>query len=112
MIHEASGKPINYLKGVETERGFKEVPEEEIIKGSAHQSLPPAGFPTHNISCRWEGRAGLLNAHRPVWLRPGPALETTTHLGRAAATKSPLTQSPALDTSASALSAVEHGYSQ
>jgi DNA end-binding protein Ku len=33
MIHEPSGKPIKYLKGIETERGFKEVPEEEIIKG-------------------------------------------------------------------------------
>jgi DNA end-binding protein Ku len=36
MIHEPSGRPINYLKGVETERGFKEVPEEEIIKGYEH----------------------------------------------------------------------------
>ena len=36
MIHEPSGKPINYLKGIETERGFEEVPEEEIIKGYEH----------------------------------------------------------------------------
>ena len=36
MIHEPSGQPINYLKGVETERGFEEVPEEEIIKGYEH----------------------------------------------------------------------------
>ena len=36
MIHEPSGKPIKYLKGIETERGFKEVPEEEIIKGFEH----------------------------------------------------------------------------
>ena len=36
MIHEPSGKPIRYLKGVETERGFKEVPEDEIIKGYEH----------------------------------------------------------------------------
>jgi DNA end-binding protein Ku len=36
MIHEPSGRPINYLKGVETESGFKEVPEEEIIKGYEH----------------------------------------------------------------------------
>jgi DNA end-binding protein Ku len=33
MIHKPSGKPIKYLKGVETEEGFEEVPEEEIIKG-------------------------------------------------------------------------------
>jgi DNA end-binding protein Ku len=33
MIHKPSGKPIKYLKGVETEQGFEEVPEEEIIKG-------------------------------------------------------------------------------
>jgi DNA end-binding protein Ku len=33
MIHEPSGKPIKYLKGIETEHGFEEVPEEEIIKG-------------------------------------------------------------------------------
>jgi DNA end-binding protein Ku len=33
MIHEPSGKPIKYLKAIETERGFKEVPEEGIIKG-------------------------------------------------------------------------------
>jgi len=36
MIHEPSGKPIKYLKGIETERGFKEVPEDEIIKGYEH----------------------------------------------------------------------------
>lgn len=36
MIHEPSGKPIKYLKGIETEKGFKEVPEEEIIKGYEH----------------------------------------------------------------------------
>ena len=36
MIHEPSGKPIKYLKGVETDRGFEEVPEEEIIKGYEH----------------------------------------------------------------------------
>jgi DNA end-binding protein Ku len=36
MIHEPSGKPIKYIKGIETERGFKEVPEEEIIKGYEH----------------------------------------------------------------------------
>src|SRR5262245_8805372 len=36
MIHEPSGKPIKYLKGIETERGFEEVPEEEIIKAYEH----------------------------------------------------------------------------
>ena len=36
MIHEPSGKPIKYVKGIETERGFEEVPEEEIIKGYEH----------------------------------------------------------------------------
>ena len=36
MIHKPSGKPIRYLKGVETEKGFKEVPEDEIIKGYEH----------------------------------------------------------------------------
>ena len=36
MIHEPSGKPIKYLKGIETEEGFEEVPEEEIIKGYEH----------------------------------------------------------------------------
>ena len=36
MIHEPSGKPIRYVKGIETERGFKEVGEEEIIKGYEH----------------------------------------------------------------------------
>ena len=36
MIHEPSGQPIKYLKGVETERGFEEVLEEEIIKGYEH----------------------------------------------------------------------------
>ena len=36
MIHEPSGQPIKYLKGVETERGFDEVSEEEIIKGYEH----------------------------------------------------------------------------
>jgi DNA end-binding protein Ku len=36
MIHEPSGKPIKYLKGIETNHGFEEVPEEEIIKGYEH----------------------------------------------------------------------------
>jgi DNA end-binding protein Ku len=36
MIHKPSGKPIKYLKGVETERGFEEVTEEDIIKGYEH----------------------------------------------------------------------------
>ena len=36
MIHEPSGQSIKYLKGIETERGFEEVPEEEIIKGYEH----------------------------------------------------------------------------
>ena len=36
MIHEPSGKPIKYLKGIETEDGFEEVPEEDIIKGYEH----------------------------------------------------------------------------
>ena len=36
MIHKPSGKPIKYLKGVETEEGLKEVPEDEIIKGYDH----------------------------------------------------------------------------
>jgi DNA end-binding protein Ku len=36
MIHEPSGKPVKYLKGIETEHGFEEVPEEEIIKGYEH----------------------------------------------------------------------------
>ena len=36
MIHEPSGQPIKYLKGIETEGGFEEVPEEEIIKGYEH----------------------------------------------------------------------------
>ena len=36
MIHKPSGKPIKYLKGVETQQGFEEVPEEDIIKGYEH----------------------------------------------------------------------------
>src|SRR6476619_4044489 len=36
MIHEPSGQPIKYLKGIETEDGFEEVPEEEIIKSYEH----------------------------------------------------------------------------
>jgi non-homologous end joining protein Ku len=36
MIHKPSGKTIRYVKGIETERGFKEVPEEEIVKGYEH----------------------------------------------------------------------------
>src|SRR6187549_649454 len=36
MIHEPTGKPIKYLKGIETEQGFEEVPEGEIIKGYEH----------------------------------------------------------------------------
>ena len=36
MIHEPSGKPISYLKGIETDQGFEEVPDEEIIKRYEH----------------------------------------------------------------------------
>jgi DNA end-binding protein Ku len=36
MIHEPSGQPIRYVKGVPTEEGFEEVPEEEIVKGYEH----------------------------------------------------------------------------
>jgi DNA end-binding protein Ku len=36
MIHKPSGKPIRYVKGIETKQGFKEVPEEEIVKGYEH----------------------------------------------------------------------------
>jgi len=40
MIHEPSGQPIRYVKGVETERGFEEVPDVEI-KGYGHHALNP-----------------------------------------------------------------------
>jgi DNA end-binding protein Ku len=36
MIHEPSGKPIKYLKGVRNGDTFTEVPEEEIVKGYEH----------------------------------------------------------------------------
>jgi DNA end-binding protein Ku len=36
MIHRESGTPIKYQKGIETDRGFEEVPEDEIIKGYEH----------------------------------------------------------------------------
>jgi hypothetical protein len=36
MIHEPSGQPIRYVKGIPTERGFEEVPEDEIVKGYKH----------------------------------------------------------------------------
>jgi DNA end-binding protein Ku len=36
MIHQPSGNPIRYVKGVPTETGFQEVPEDGIIKGYEH----------------------------------------------------------------------------
>jgi DNA end-binding protein Ku len=36
MIHEPSGQPIRYVKGIETEQGFEEVSEDEIVKGYEH----------------------------------------------------------------------------
>ena len=36
MIHEPTGKPIRYVKGVIDGEEFTEVPEEEIIKGYEH----------------------------------------------------------------------------
>jgi DNA end-binding protein Ku len=36
MIHAPSGTPIRYQKGIETDHGFEEVPEEEIVKGYEH----------------------------------------------------------------------------
>jgi DNA end-binding protein Ku len=37
MIHRESGTPIKYQRSIETEHGFEEVPEDEIIKGYEHQ---------------------------------------------------------------------------
>ena len=36
MIHEPTGKPIRYVKGVIDGDEFTEVPEEEIVKGYEH----------------------------------------------------------------------------
>jgi len=36
MIHEPSGKPIRYVKGIRNGDEFVEVPDEEIIKGYEH----------------------------------------------------------------------------
>jgi DNA end-binding protein Ku len=36
MIHEPSGQPIRYVKGIPTEEGFAGVPEDEIIRGYEH----------------------------------------------------------------------------
>ena len=36
MIHEPTGKPIKYVKGVIDGDEFTEVPEEEIVKGYEH----------------------------------------------------------------------------
>ena len=36
MIHEPSGKPVRYVKGVRHGDEFTEVPEEEIVKGYEH----------------------------------------------------------------------------
>ena len=36
MIHEESGTPIKYVKGIETQSGFEAVPDDEIIKGYEH----------------------------------------------------------------------------
>ena len=36
MIHEPSGQPIRYVKGVHDGDDFVEVPEEEIVKGYEH----------------------------------------------------------------------------
>ena len=33
QLHEPSGQRIRYVKGIQTEKGFKEVPDEEIVKG-------------------------------------------------------------------------------
>ncbi len=39
MIHEESDKAIKYVKGIDTERGFEVVPEEEIVKGYEHHII-------------------------------------------------------------------------
>src|SRR6476661_4106703 len=36
LIHEPSGQPIRYVKGIPTEAGFEEVPKDEIIRGYEH----------------------------------------------------------------------------
>jgi len=36
QIHAPSGTPIKYQKGIMTDEGFEEVPEEDIIKGYEH----------------------------------------------------------------------------
>jgi hypothetical protein len=41
MIHEPSGKPVRYVKGVRDGDEFTEVPEEEIVKGNSGQRCCP-----------------------------------------------------------------------
>jgi non-homologous end joining protein Ku len=45
MIHEPSGKPIRYVKGIPTEHGFEEVPEDavavhEYLRAKVEQRAP------------------------------------------------------------------------
>ena len=47
MIQRESGTPIKYQKGVESEHGFKEVSEDQIIKGyELGERLRAGGFGT------------------------------------------------------------------
>ncbi len=56
MIDSKSGEAIKYQKGIETDRGFKEVPEEEIVVWAMmlrnRRPLAPNHKPGHDRAAR------------------------------------------------------------
>jgi DNA end-binding protein Ku len=65
MIHEPSGQPVRYVKGVRDGDNFTEVPDEEIVKGYEHtkghyvviepSELDEARSEAHNRHCALRG---------------------------------------------------------
>ena len=56
QIHEPSGEPIRLVKGIETDKGFKEVPEDEIVSSHnmavRHPKAPPRSSLDTNVKAR------------------------------------------------------------
>ena len=51
MIHQPSGKPIRYVKGIETDEGFKKVPGKKSSKAtSTAKATTPSSSPRNSTS--------------------------------------------------------------
>ena len=77
MIHEPSGQPIRYVKGIETEKGFEEVPEEEIVKGYEHAKGQHVLIRPEELD-----ELKLEAKHTSIWFASSMRRRSTAGIGR------------------------------